>query len=147
MWWWTTRPGTTGRTRGITEANPTANGSRLQLPVYAKAARAALDAPTAPVSAEYWFVDHDVHIEVPLTEAVEAVFLRTVDVIVGGIAAGLFPHRPPPDDGFGDYIPCHYCDPDGLGAAEHRARWTRKRLDPRLDAYRAVIEPDPQEAT
>ena len=98
---------------------PTA--ASLQLPVYAKAARAALGTPTAPVSAEYWFVDHDHHIEVPLTEAVETLFLHTVDVIVGGIAAGLFPHRPPPDDGFGDYIPCRYCDPDGLGAAEHRA--------------------------
>jgi hypothetical protein len=135
----------TGRSRsyqGITEANPTANGSQLQLPVYAKAARAALDAPTAPVSAEYWFVDTDDHIEVPLTDAVDAEFTRVVDVIVSGIAGGLFPHRPAPDDGYGDYIPCPYCDPDGLGAAEHRQRWTRKRLDPRLDDYRAIVEPD-----
>ena len=35
-----------------------------------------------------------------------------------------------------------YCDPDGLGAAEHRDRWERKRHDPRLAAYLALVEPD-----
>jgi len=136
------KTGGTRSFRDLSEADPTARGSKLQLPVYAYAARAALDAPTAPVSAEYWFVGvNDDRIGVPLTPAVERVFAATLAVIVDGIAAGLFPHRPPPDDGYG-YIPCRYCDPDGLGAGEHRRRWVGKRRDPRLRPYRELIEPD-----
>jgi ATP-dependent helicase/nuclease subunit B len=128
--------------RDISEANPTAYGSKLQLPVYAKAARAALAGgdPTVEVSAEYWFVGRSTsRIGVPLTPEVERVFLSTVDAIVSGIAAGLFPQRPPADDnhGFG----CPSCDPDGLGAAELRGAWRRKRADPRLAAYLSIVEP------
>jgi ATP-dependent helicase/nuclease subunit B len=60
-------------------------------------------------------------------------------VIADGIASGLFPHRPPDDDGWGGRIPCAYCDPDGLGAGEHRERWSRKSTDPRLAGYVAMI--------
>jgi hypothetical protein len=128
--------------RDLSETNPTANGSKLQLPVYAKAARAALGEPDAPVSAEYWFVGENIsHVSVPLTDEVERIFAEAVDVIVNGIAAGLFPHRPAADDTFGRYIPCRYCDPDGLGAGEHRQRWLSKRTDPRLAAYGALVEP------
>jgi ATP-dependent helicase/nuclease subunit B len=128
--------------QGLSAENPTANGSRLQLPVYAKAARAALGGSTLAVEAEYWFVDSNTHIAVPLTDAVDEIFTRTVEVIVDTIESGLFPHRPAPDDGFGRYILCQFCDPDGLGAAEHRHRWQRKRTDPRLAAYRELVEPD-----
>ena len=74
-------------------------------------------------------------VELPLTADVEGAFLEAVTVIADGIAGGLFPHRPPDDDGWGDHIPCRYCDPDGLGAGEHRERWERKRHDPRLAGY------------
>ena len=125
----------------LSEENPTANGTKLQLPVYAKAARAALGRPTTPVTAEYWFVGENKRISVPLTDQVEEAFMRTVDVIVSGIGQGLFPHRPPREDGF-VYIACRYCDPDGLGAAEHRQRWARKRNDSRLADFLAVVEPE-----
>ena len=45
-------------------------------------------------------------------------FVGAVTTIADGIAGGLYPHRPPEDDGWGGYLPCAYCDPDGLGAAE-----------------------------
>ncbi len=138
----------------ISEANPTAYGSRLQLPVYAKAARAALGGADTPVSAEYWFVGRSTsRIGVPLTDDVDRIFTETVDVIVSGIAAGLFPQRPPQEDfgwlgGGGGSARHHFafgcpsCDPDGLGAGEVRRAWTRKRADPRLSAYRSVVEPE-----
>jgi hypothetical protein len=127
--------------REISEQNPTANASKLQLPVYAKAARAALGAPDSEVSAEYWFVGRSTRrINVPLTDGVERIFASTVDVIVSGIADGLFPQRPPLDDNHG--WGCPSCDPDGLGAADVRRSWASKRLDPRLAAYRAIVDPD-----
>jgi hypothetical protein len=103
------------------------------------------------VSAEYWFVGRSrSRIGVPLTDEVERVFTATVDIVVNGIANGLFPQRPPQEDwggakpwvgghlgGFG----CPSCDPDGLGAGEVRRAWVRKRHDPRLAQYLSVVEP------
>lgn len=125
--------------------NPTLGGAKLQLPVYGLAARLALGAPHADVTAEYWFLHKEPgrRIELPFTADVEASFLGAVTVIADGIADGLFPHRPPDDDGWGGHIPCHYCDPDGLGAGEHRERWERKRTDPRLAGYLAMLESAP----
>jgi hypothetical protein len=127
--------------KDISEANPTAYASKLQLPVYAKAARTALGDPDTEVSAEYWFVGRSTsRIGVPLTEAVERVFTETVDVIVNGIADGLFPQRPPQEDWYG--FGCPSCDPDGLGAGGIRRAWARKRSDPRLAGYLSIVEPD-----
>ena len=65
----------------------------------------------------------------------KATYAEALAVIVDGIAGGLFPHRPPANDGWGDIVECRYCDPDGVGVADHRDRWSRKRGDPRLAAY------------
>ena len=134
----------TGRAHGFTGldvADPTLGGTKLQLPVYGLAARLALGAPDAPVTAEYWFLHKDAgrRVELPITSDVEKAFTDAVTVIADGIAGGLFPHRPPDDDGFGGHIPCHYCDPDGLGAGELRDSWSRKQHDPRLAGYRTLI--------
>jgi RecB family exonuclease len=139
------KSGSTHAFKNLGEDHPTLGGAKLQLPVYGLAARLALGAPDADVTAEYWFLHKDAgrRIELPLTEAVEAEFTAAVTVIADGIAGGLFPHRPPDDDGWGNHIPCQYCDPDGLGAGDHRERWDRKRTDPRLAGYVAMIEGAP----
>ncbi|WP_344140101.1 PD-(D/E)XK nuclease family protein [Luedemannella flava] len=135
----------TGRARDLTklsETNPTLGGTKLQLPVYAYAARAALDVPAGPVSAEYWFLGKDRRrVNLPLTPDVQREYTRVLTIIVDGMSAGLFPHRPPPEDSFGGFITCRYCEPDGLGVGEHRERWTRKRHDPRLADYVRLTEP------
>ena len=134
----------TGSARSFTkigESDPTLGGSKLQLPLYAHAARDALGLPDAPVSAEYWFLrrDRGTRTALPLTPAVNAAFADAVATIADGIGAGLFPHRPPDNDGWGGYTPCPYCDPDGLGAAEHRVAWQRKQQDPALERYLRLI--------
>jgi ATP-dependent helicase/nuclease subunit B len=138
------KTGPTRSYKGLGEDDPTAGGSKLQLPVYAYAARAVLGLPEAPVAAEYWFLrkDRGTRISVPLTPQVHETHQEVLAVIADGIAAGLFPHRPPKGDGWAGYIECPYCDPDGLGVEEHRDRWERKRRDPRLAAYLALVEPD-----
>ena len=130
--------------RKIDQIDPTAGGTKLQLPVYAHAARAALGMPAAAVSAEYWFLrkDRGIRIAVPLTPEVDQEFNAAVAAITDGIAGGLFPHRPPADDSWAGFIECPYCDPDGLGVSELRDSWRRKRSDPRLARYLALTEPD-----
>jgi ATP-dependent helicase/nuclease subunit B len=138
------KTGSTRKFKQLDETDPTAGGTKLQLPVYAYAARAALGAADAPVSAEYWFLrrDRGKRISVPLTPQVRDSYAAALAVIADGIAGGLFPHRPPKDDGWGGFIECPYCDPDGLGDREHRDRWERKRHDPRLAGYLALVEPE-----
>ena len=129
--------------RTINQIDPTAGGTKLQLPVYAHAARAGLGMPAAAVSAEYWFLRKDRgRIALPLTPMVDQVFSAAVATITDGIGGGLFPHRPPADDSWAGFIECPYCDPDGLGVTELRDGWRRKRSDPRLAEYLALTEPD-----
>ena len=67
--------------------------------MYAHAARAALGG--TDVTAEYWFLRRDAgtRIEVPLTAQVEQAYREALTVLVDGIAGGLFPQRPPAQDG------------------------------------------------
>ena len=75
-------------------------GTKLQLPVYAYAARARLGEPSTPVEASYWFVRKGGRrIPVPLTAEVEARYVDTLDVIVSSIAAGLLPGEGAGDTG------------------------------------------------
>jgi ATP-dependent helicase/nuclease subunit B len=138
------KSGSSASFKDLGEADPTAGGSKLQLPVYAYAARAALGMPQAPVSAEYWFLrkkERGKRVVLPLTAAVATAYAQALTVISDGIAGGMFPHRPPEEQTWGDYIACRYCDPDGLGVAEHLDRWARKRYDPRLASYLALVDP------
>lgn len=131
--------------RGLSENDPDREGSQLQLPVYAYAARQRLARPDAPVRAEYWFVgrrDTGVQIGYDVDGRVDHRYAQVLAVIADGIAGGLFPARAPEDQPWLDWIPCDYCDPDGLGAKRRRNEWTRKKQDPQLAAYLALVEPD-----
>ncbi|WP_433005923.1 PD-(D/E)XK nuclease family protein [Kribbella sp. CA-294648] len=123
------------------EADPVAAGTKLQLPVYAYAARARLGDPSTPVEAAYWFVRKGGRrIPVPLTDEVAARYVDTLDVIVSSIAAGYFPAKAPEIPDF-LWVQCPYCNPDGIGHSEVRARWERKRLDPTLERLVRLIDP------
>jgi len=137
------KTGSAGPFKTISAVNPTADGTKLQLPVYAHAARAGLGPPEAGVSAEYWFLrkDRGKRITLPLTPEVDQACGAVLAVIADGIADGLFPHRPPDGDGWAGFIECRYCDNDGLGVKEVRDRWERKRRDPRLGRYLALAGP------
>jgi ATP-dependent helicase/nuclease subunit B len=133
--------------KGLGEADPVLGGTKLQLPVYAYAARQQLGDPAASVEASYWFVrkDRGKRIPVPLTTIVEQTYAHALGVIVSSIAAGLFPPRPPDKPDYG-YVTCAYCNPDGVGYGEARTRWERKRLDPALATYVGLVEPEAFEA-
>ncbi|MFC0626367.1 PD-(D/E)XK nuclease family protein [Kribbella deserti] len=121
--------------------DPVAAGTKLQLPVYAYAARARLGNGHTPVESAYWFVRRGgVRIPVPLTPEVEARYVETLDTIVSSIAAGWFPAKAPEVPDF-LWVQCPYCNPDSIGHAEVRARWERKRFDPVLERLVRLIDP------
>ncbi|HEU4948297.1 MAG TPA: PD-(D/E)XK nuclease family protein [Kribbella sp.] len=123
------------------ESDPVAAGTKLQLPVYAYAARARLGEESTPVQASYWFVRRGGRrIPVPLTPEVESRYVDTLEVIVSSIAAGYFPAKAPEVPDF-LWVQCPYCNPDGIGHSEARARWERKRFDPALERLVRLIDP------
>jgi ATP-dependent helicase/nuclease subunit B len=128
--------------QGLGRDNPDERGTRLQLAIYGLAARLATGRPDAPVEAHYWFVSERGRfrrIGYPVDDEVVDRVRASVATIVDGIRRGIFPARP--KDSGGMYISCHYCDPDGLGVADLRRDWERKRDDPTMAAYAAFAEP------
>jgi hypothetical protein len=95
------------------------------------------------VTAAYWFVrkgrEKD-RITVELTADVAAAYERTLSILVRSIAGGLFPPRAPEQPDYA-YTQCPYCNPDGVGHADARTQWERKRSDPALRELVDLIEP------
>jgi ATP-dependent helicase/nuclease subunit B len=113
--------------------DPLEKGKRLQLPLYALAARQATGW-TGRVVARYWMVSADraaaqYHLE--LTEPVERHFTEVVARIARGIEAGCFPGIPgePRDGGFAG---CMWCDFDMVCPANRDRQWAAKRTGPEL---------------
>jgi ATP-dependent helicase/DNAse subunit B len=134
------KTGSTSAYTGLSQNEPTVGGTRLQLPVYALAARVAADAPEADVMAEYWFATNKANFHtrtVPLTPEVRATVVADLATIVGGIEAGLFPAHPRRPT-WQLWIDCPACDPDGVGTAERWHEWNRKKDAPVLAAYVAL---------
>lgn len=109
----------------ISQDDPTVGGTKLQLPVYAYAARAAHrdhTGTTLPVTAAYWFVHRSSgRVELEMTEAVGTGYATALRAITSAIKDGLFPSRPPANDDY-IWVQCANCNPDGLGYRT-RAKW------------------------
>lgn len=126
----------------IKQDQPTVHGTKLQLPVYAIAARDRYGAPDTPVRTDYWFVRRDRgRIGLDLTPEVLDSFGTALTVLARSIRAGLFPARAPAEDDYG-YVRCPYCNPDGLGYADRRRQWEAKAGDPALAEYLALVDPE-----
>ena len=127
--------------KDITQDDPVVGGTKLQLPVYAYAARARFGTADALVHANYWFVRRDRGRRgIDLTAEVERTYAATLSVLVRSIAHGLFPPRAPESADFA-WVQCPYCNPDGIGHGENRERWERKRNDPALGELVGLVEP------
>ncbi len=114
----------------------------LQLPVYARAARAAFGDDDTPVTAAYWYVSTRQNFawrDLPLTAANERVFDRWLRTIVDGIELGVFPCAL---DEPGAWTPTWrtYTDPDARGARERWREWDRKQHAPELAGYLSLYE-------
>ncbi|MGK2949608.1 MAG: PD-(D/E)XK nuclease family protein [Acidimicrobiales bacterium] len=130
--------------RAITDDDPTAGGTRLQLPVYGLAARAHHGRAGTPVHAAYWFATRKgefKHKGYLVTDEVLTHTSATVGAIVTGIEAGRFPAHPSGQAFSTIWSRCHVCDPDGLGTVELRQQWERKRHDPAMAPYADQVEP------
>ena len=121
--------------------DPVVAGTKLQLPAYALAASAAYDAEVSLT--EYRFIRERPEIAVvgiPLDGSVAETYAQTLGVLSESIAGGLFPAKAPDQPDY-RFISCPYCNPDGVGHAEVRGRYERKRHAPELSTLIGLIDP------
>jgi len=119
--------------RELTPADPTAAGTRLQLPIGALAAGAA--------SAAYWFVTDAARgyprVEVDVGGGVARRVADVVEQIADGIEAGAF--APNPGDAVLDsWANCRRCPYDRVCPAERGDAAERKQADPAMARLRAL---------
>ncbi|HUO48227.1 MAG TPA: PD-(D/E)XK nuclease family protein, partial [Acidimicrobiales bacterium] len=108
--------------------DPCAGGTRLQLPLYAMAARARFGGD-GTVVARYWLVSGErraPRYAVALSEAVEARFRHVVGTIADGVVAGAFPGVPGARS-YRSFEACAYCDFDAICPTTREREWSRKR--------------------
>jgi ATP-dependent helicase/nuclease subunit B len=121
--------------------DPLEAGKRLQLPVYAMAARNSFN-KTADITAAYWFISTKGNFEkreVPLSE-VETRFLEIIGLVVKGIEGCLFPANPDEGDG------CRNCDYARICSSDRDIIWERKSKAPELRPYLELIGGQEEEA-
>ena len=134
----------TGRMVKMTEDNPHHRGTKLQLVLYSIAARSILGRADARVTSLYWHLRADAGYALTgyeITDAVEASTIGAIATIVDHIDRGVFVQHPE-ETTRTQWVSCHYCDPDGLGASDARRRLLRKRSDPALEDYLGLAEPE-----
>jgi ATP-dependent helicase/nuclease subunit B len=122
------------------EGDQLAGGTRLQLPVYALAAKAAYGAERN-VRAAYMFVGAPTAPEWTfLDDSLEQQLAQVVGTLSEVIGAGRFPARPGPSDGRGGPgANCVYCPYDAMCPPDRAPAWHRKKRDPALGAYVALV--------
>lgn len=130
----------TGGTRSyeVLKKDPVDAGRHLQLPIYTLAIQTGLGEEVT-VRAAYWFVSaRGKFVVLPPEPIGLAQVAERFDAVVGtiaqGIAAGLFPANPGPEDR-GSFANCTWCDFDTLCPSRRDVLWERKQVDPRLQAY------------
>ena len=129
------KTGSTSAFRDITELDPTAGGTKLQLPAYAAAAVELYgDAEVPAVIAEYAFFAKGEYqrIASTISPATWPRVHQTLQHILDGIRSGVFVARPEKSQFRLGFTTCEYCDPDHLGTAERWAQFERKLADPRV---------------
>ncbi|MGA1828084.1 PD-(D/E)XK nuclease family protein, partial [Microbacterium sp.] len=139
----------TGSSGGFTDIHedPVVAGKKLQLPLYAHAARAAFGNDT--VEAGYWFIgrrDRGKRVDVRLDANLEKIYREALETLVTGIREGRFIARPPASDDF-SWVQCAFCNPDGVGYGHVRGSSERKRTDPALAGLFSLLDPSVLPAT
>ena len=119
-------------------------GARLQLPVYAEAARRILGA--TDVEAAYWFVSSKggfARDEFRLDATTETRFRDVVGHIVDSIDEGWFPAVPgEPNTFFGSSDNCRYCNYDAVCPVDRDAQYDAKLDAPEFAAFHALTVDD-----
>ena len=128
----------TGKSFAVGDGDdPTAAGTKLQLPVYALAARTAFGTAESRVVAAYWFISSRGEFrwaEVALDEHTRDRFGEVLRTIVEGIERGVFPCALEPPDSWPRRWRS-YADPDARGTRDRYREWARKSTAREMEPF------------
>ncbi len=133
-----------GASYSVVDKDRLDRGRKLQLPLYADAARRALGTPDAEVEAYYWFVEDSGRKAWrggPVDPPVQERFENVVATLVDGIESGTFPANPGQDAFFGP-TNCGFCDYQRVCPSSRVDQWEGVREDPALARYVELAEGD-----
>lgn len=123
-------------------------GRKLQLLLYALAARQLQQTPQAPVEAWYWFVEKgDLQRGAPVGSEDEQRLRSVLDVVVGGIRAGVYPANPGGEtwrSGRSTWDNCRFCAFHRVCPTTRAEQWRQQSQDPRVRSYAALTDPQDQ---
>jgi ATP-dependent helicase/nuclease subunit B len=126
----------------------TDRGRKLQLVLYALAARQLHDMAHAPADAYYWFVELGEDLRGSTIAEPQAQRLRDVlDVVVGGIRHGVFPANPGDEEwrtGRLGWSACTYCPFDRVCPSTRAEQWVSVAEDPAVAGYAQLAAPPGQ---
>jgi RecB family exonuclease len=118
-------------------------GRKLQLVLYALAARERHGVPDTPVESYYWFVERgSEHRGAPIGAEAEHRLLDVLDVSVNGIRTGIYPAHPGEDTYFG-WESCGFCPYDRVCPAARGEQWESTRADPAVQPYADLVSLPP----
>lgn len=121
-------------------------GTKLQLPLYGKAASQEFPTEAGQVRTRYWYISERGNFReagYPLDESRWDTFVDAVDTIVDGVTGGRFPGRPGEPDWRPDgesWANCRHCAYDRLCPTDRARQWDQKRAWPALARYVAMAE-------
>nr|WP_231706325.1 PD-(D/E)XK nuclease family protein [Arthrobacter sp. zg-Y40] len=126
------KTGKADKYKKLTREDPTAGGTRFQLPVYGLFARRFATDPGAEVRAEYRFITADGKYErvgYDVGPDVENRLREDAGLVMAALQAGVFPPKPQPEGhGYTNHTTL-------MGAAGVRHTWERLKDDPALSDY------------
>ncbi|HWH30711.1 MAG TPA: PD-(D/E)XK nuclease family protein, partial [Mycobacteriales bacterium] len=115
-------------------------GRKLQLVLYALAARRAFAPPARQVASYYWFVElGDVHKGAPIGTAHEERLIEVLDVAVRGIREGVFPAHPGEWNGWSGWESCRFCPYDRVCSTGRGEVWLQLSTADPVKAYASLI--------
>ena len=125
--------------RGMRD-DPLDRGHRLQLPIYALAARARYPG-AGEIRAGYWFISTRSNFDLKdvALQDVEERFTEVAAMIVSGIRRGVVPAHPGKAGNRGPEN-CTYCDFDRICPSNRERLWERKRSALGMEPYTALLD-------
>lgn len=125
-------------------------GRKLQLVLYALAAKALSGQPKAQVEAYFWLVEQGALHRGGVVDDDQTTRLRTVlDVVVRGIRDGVNPANPGAEQSFPreTWDACFYCHFDRVCPSTRLEQWRAVRDDPAVRPYSDIADPQDAQPT
>lgn len=127
----------------LDDADLVDRGRKLQLVMYALAARQRHGTPDTPVESYYWFVEQGgLHRGAPIGTDAERRLLDVLDVTVDGIRSGVFPAHPG-EEGYFGWESCGFCAYQRVCPAARGEMWKHVRTAAEVQPYADLAEPQP----